>query len=71
MMEGNGKMGYTQQPIPKPTVREDLVKPEYGGSDMNYHETNAIVGDVVQPPFVPGHDPSRVVAEVGRYVTSR
>ena len=31
VMEGIGKMGYTQRPIPKPTAREVLVKLEYVG----------------------------------------
>ncbi len=42
VMEGIGKMGYTQRPIPKPTAREVLVKLEYVGicgSDMHYYET--------------------------------
>ena len=44
VMEGIRKMGYTQQPIPKSTAREVLVKLEYVGicgSDMHYYETGA------------------------------
>ena len=44
VMEGIRKMVYTQQPIPKSTAREVLVKLEYVGicgSDMHYYETGA------------------------------
>ncbi|MGM9659372.1 MAG: NAD(P)-dependent alcohol dehydrogenase [Faecousia sp.] len=68
VMEGIGKMGYTQRPILKPTAREVLVKLEYVGicgSDMHYYETGAIGDYVVEPPFVLGHEPGGVVVEVG------
>ncbi|MDO5544753.1 MAG: NAD(P)-dependent alcohol dehydrogenase [Eubacteriales bacterium] len=71
VMEGIGKMGYTQRPIPKPTAREVLVKLEYVGicgSDMHYYETGAIGDYVVEPPFVLGHEPGGVVVEVGEDV---
>lgn len=71
VMEGIGKMGYTQRPIPKPTAREALVKLEYVGicgSDMHYYETGAIGDYVVEPPFVLGHEPGGVVVEVGEDV---
>ena len=41
VMEGIGKMGYTQRPIPTPKADEVLVKLEYVGicgSDMHYYE---------------------------------
>ena len=49
VMEGIGKMGYTERPIPIPKADEVLVKLEYVGicgSDMHYYETGAI-GDYV------------------------
>ena len=60
VMEGIGKMGYTQRPIPAPKADEVLVKLEYVGicgSDMHYYETGAIGDYVVKPPFVLGHEP--------------
>ena len=67
-MEGIGKMGYTERPIPTPKDDEVLVKLEYVGicgSDMHYYETGAIGNYVVQPPFVLGHEPGGTVVEVG------
>lgn len=72
VMEGIGKMGYTERPIPKPKENEVLVKLEYVGicgSDMHYYETGAIGDYVVEPPFVLGHEPGGVVVEVGENVT--
>ena len=72
VMEGIGKMGYTQRPIPAPKADEVLVKLEYVGicgSDMHYYETGAIGGYVVEPPFVLGHEPGGTVVEVGSHVT--
>ena len=57
VMEGIGKMGYTQRPIPTPKADEVLVKLEYVGicgSDMHYYKTGAIGGYVVEPPLCPG-----------------
>lgn len=71
VMEGIGKMGYTERPIPVPNPDEVLVKLEYVGicgSDMHYYETGAIGDYVVQPPFVLGHEPGGVVVEVGSNV---
>ena len=71
VMEGIGKMGYTQRPIPNPKDNEVLVKLEYVGicgSDMHYYETGAIGDYVVEPPFVLGHEPGGTVVEVGRNV---
>ena len=72
VMEGIGKMGYTERPIPAPKDDEVLVKLEYVGicgSDMHYYETGAIGDYVVEPPFVLGHEPGGTVVEVGRNVT--
>ena len=72
VMEGIGKMGYTQRPIPAPKADEVLVKLEYVGicgSDMHYYETGAIGDYVVKPPFVLGHEPGGTVVEVGSHVT--
>ena len=71
VMEGIGKMGYTERPIPTPKDDEVLVKLEYVGicgSDMHYYETGAIGDYVVKPPFVLGHEPGGTVVEVGKNV---
>lgn len=72
IMEGIGKMGFTQRPIPTPKEDEVLVKLEYVGicgSDMHYYDTGAIGDFVVEPPFVLGHEPGGTVVEVGSKVT--
>lgn len=72
VMNGIGKMGYTERPIPVPQDNEVLVKLEYVGicgSDMHYYETGRIGDYVVEPPFVLGHEPGGVVVEVGKDVT--
>ena len=71
VMNGIGKMGYTQRPIPTPKNNEVLVKLEYVGicgSDLHYYETGAIGSYIVEPPFVLGHEPGGVVVEVGKDV---
>lgn len=71
IMEGIGKMGFTQRPIPTPKEDEVLVKLEYVGicgSDMHYYEAGAIGDFVVEPPFVLGHEPGGTVVEVGSKV---
>lgn len=71
IMEGIGKMGFTQRPIPTPKEDEVLVKLEYVGicgSDMHYYETGAIGDFVMEPPFVLGHEPGGTVVEVGSKV---
>lgn len=71
VMEGIGKMEYTERPIPTPKEDEVLVKLEYVGicgSDMHYYETGAIGDYVVKPPFVLGHEPGGTVVEVGSNV---
>ena len=72
VMEGIGKMGYEERPIPQPGPDEVLVKLEYVGicgSDIHYYETGAIGDYGVEPPFVLGHEPGGVVVEVGSNVT--
>ena len=72
VMEGIGKMGYTERPIPVPKDDEVLVKLEYVGicgSDMHYYEMGRIGDYVVEPPFVLGHEPGGTVVEAGRNVT--
>ena len=71
VMEGIGKMGYVERPIPEVKPDEVLVKLEYVGicgSDMHYYETGAIGDYVVEPPFVLGHEPGGTVVEVGSNV---
>ena len=72
VMNGIGKMGYTERPIPVPKDDEVLVKLEYVGicgSDMHYYEMGRIGDYVVEPPFVLGHEPGGTVVEVGKNVT--
>lgn len=71
VMNGIGKMGYVERPIPTPADNEVLVKLDYVGicgSDLHYYETGAIGDYVVKPPFVLGHEPGGVVVEVGKNV---
>lgn len=66
-----GKMGFEERDIPTPKEDEVLVKLEYVGicgSDLHYYETGAIGNYMVEPPFVLGHEPGGVVAEVGKNV---
>lgn len=72
VMEGIGRIGYTEREIPKPKQGEVLVKLEYVGicgSDLHYYESGAIGDYVVKPPFVLGHEPGGVVVETGEGVT--
>ena len=72
VMNGIGKMGYTERQIPVPKDDEVLVKLEYVGicgSDMHYYEMGRIGDYVVEPPFVLGHEPGGTVVEVGKNVT--
>lgn len=72
VMNGIGKMGFEERPIPQPKADEVLVKLEYVGicgSDLHYYETGAIGDYVVEPPFVLGHEPGGTVVEVGANVT--
>jgi L-iditol 2-dehydrogenase len=68
VMNGIGKMGYEERPIPSPAANEVLVKLEYVGicgSDMHYYESGRIGDYIVKPPFVLGHEPGGTVVEVG------
>lgn len=71
VMNDIGKMGYVERDIPVPKENEVLVKLDYVGicgSDMHYYETGAIGNYIVKPPFVLGHEPGGIVAEVGKNV---
>ena len=71
VMEGVGKMGFTERPIPTPKDDEVLVKLEYVGicgSDLHYYEHGRIGDYIVEPPFVLGHEPGGTVVEVGKDV---
>ena len=72
VMEGIGKMGFTEAPIPSPKAGEVLVKLDYVGicgSDVHYYEHGNIGNYVVEPPFVLGHEPGGTVVELGEGVT--
>ncbi len=71
VMEGIGKMGFTEKDIPQTADNEVLVKIEYVGicgSDLHYYETGRIGDYIVNPPFVLGHEPGGTVVEVGKKV---
>lgn len=71
VMNGIGKMGYVERPIPQAKDDEVLVKLEYVGicgSDMHYYEMGRIGDYIVEPPFVLGHEPGGTVVEVGKNV---
>lgn len=72
VMEGIGKMGFEQRPIPVPKDNEVLVKVEYVGicgSDLHYYEQGRIGDYIVKPPFVLGHESGGTVVAVGKDVT--
>jgi L-iditol 2-dehydrogenase len=69
VMEGIGRMGWVERPIPVPSDNEVLVKIEYVGicgSDLHYYESGRIGEYVVEPPFVLGHESGGIVVEVGK-----
>lgn len=71
VMNGIGRMGYVENPIPQPKDNEVLVKLNYVGicgSDMHYYEMGRIGDCVVKPPFVLGHEAGGIVVEVGKEV---
>ncbi|GMQ58092.1 sorbitol dehydrogenase [Vallitalea sediminicola] len=73
VMNGIGKMGYEERPIPKVKDEEVLIQVEYVGicgSDLHYYENGRIGNYIVEPPFVLGHEPGGVVVEVGKKVTN-
>ena len=72
VMNGIGRMGFTERDIPQPKPDEVLVKLEYVGicgSDLHYYESGRIGDYIVEPPFVLGHEPGGTVVEVGSAVT--
>lgn len=72
VMEGIGKMAFTERDIPTPKDNEVLVKLEYVGicgSDLHYYETGNMGSCVVKPPFVLGHEPAGIVTALGSKVT--
>lgn len=71
VMNGIGKMGFAERPIPEPKNDEVLVKLEYVGvcgSDLHYYESGAIGSYIVKPPFVLGHESGGTVVKVGKDV---
>jgi L-iditol 2-dehydrogenase len=72
VMTDLGKMAFVERDIPQPGAGEVLVKLEYVGicgSDLHYYEQGGIGDFKVRFPFVLGHEPGGVVAEVGPGVT--
>lgn len=72
VMNGIGKMGFTERPIPSPKADEALVRLEYVGicgSDLHYYETGRIGDYIAKPPFVLGHEPGGTVVRIGEKVT--
>jgi L-iditol 2-dehydrogenase len=72
VMTGIGKIDYTEAAMPVPKDDEVLVKLEYVGicgSDLHYYENGRIGDYIVEPPFILGHEPGGIVAEVGKNVT--
>jgi L-iditol 2-dehydrogenase len=68
VMNGIGKIGYTEREVPQPKDSEVLVKIQYVGicgSDLHYYETGRIGDYVVEPPFVLGHEASGIVSKIG------
>ncbi|MDD2971587.1 MAG: NAD(P)-dependent alcohol dehydrogenase [Lachnospiraceae bacterium] len=62
------KMELTEREIPSPKKDEVLVKIEYVGvcgSDLHYFEAGGIGANMVEPPFVLGHEAGGVVVETG------
>ncbi|MDO4633395.1 MAG: NAD(P)-dependent alcohol dehydrogenase [Eubacteriales bacterium] len=71
IMTDIGKVELTEREIPRPKKNEVLVKVEYVGvcgSDLHYYEAGAIGANVVEPPFVLGHEAGGTVVEVGEEV---
>lgn len=72
VMTGIRKMGFVERPVPSPKENEVLVRLEYVGvcgSDLHYFEEGRIGDNIVQLPFVLGHESSGVVIELGSAVT--
>ncbi len=72
VMTGIGQIEYIEAAMPVPKDDEVLVKLEYVGicgSDLHYYENGRIGDYIVEPPFVLGHEPGGIVAEIGKNVT--
>lgn len=71
VMEGIGKMGFTERPVPEVKDDEVLVELEYVGvcgSDLHYYESGGIGNYIVEPPFVLGHEAGGTVVKTGKAV---
>ena len=72
VMEGIGKIVFTQRDIPQIKPGEALVKLDHigvCGSDLHYFDHGAIGDFIVEPPFVLGHEAAGTVVEVAPDVT--
>ncbi len=72
VMDGVGKLRFTERDIPVPGDDEVLVKLEYVGicgSDLHYYESGRIGDREIAFPFVLGHEPGGRVVEAGKNVT--
>lgn len=71
VMTGVGKMDLVKRDIPVPKEDEVLVKIEYVGvcgSDLHYYSAGGIGSNMVNPPFVLGHEAGGTVIEIGKNV---
>jgi len=72
VMEGIGKIGFTERNIPALNNGEALIKLEYVGvcgSDLHYFEHGRIGDYIVKPPFVLGHEAAGTVVDISPGVT--
>ena len=71
VMEGIGKINFTQRDIPQPKHGEALIKLDHVGvcgSDLHYFAHGKIGDFIVEPPFVLGHEAAGTVVEVSHDV---
>lgn len=72
VMTGVGKVELMERPIPSPKPDEVLVKVGHVGicgSDLHYFEMGGIGSNIVEPPFVLGHEAAGTVVELGSEVS--
>lgn len=73
VMTDVAKIELTEREIPVPKAGEVLVKIEYVGvcgSDLHYYEAGGIGANIVEPPFVLGHEAGGTIVSTGDAVTN-